>query len=116
MIFTKFCKLIATPGKMMIDPNCKTVPEKYRERLHRLIKMLQPEMGMLDKIQVSFVETAMEDITYVTARLNETCGGDIPDAIINELALNLYYRAFNKITEDEQSIIKVLAVYLCIQI
>lgn len=115
--FLAFCKKIATSDNIVddIDINDVEVPEKYLDETDNLISSIKPKLNRLDKISISFIQNVFEDIDNVVERLNEDCIlGDIPDSIINYLSSNLYGKTFGELTDDEMSIIKVLACYICI--
>lgn len=115
--FKEFCTKVATNEIVTVDSSDNSVPETYRTKLDSLVTIMRPRMKNLDRINVRFIEDAFEDINEVKEKLDKkTVDGDIPDGVLNELSKKLYDgKSFNEIAQDEQMIIKVLAVYLCIQ-
>lgn len=113
--FKDFCVNLATTGELDIDDTDRFVPDNYRSQLDTLINIMSPRMNNLEYINIRFIEDSFEDLEEVKKVLNDRCN-DIPDGIINVLSHKLYGdKSVNQLTEDERSIIKVLAVYLCIQ-
>lgn len=118
MNFQQKCEVWATNDHVDVnDPHDASCPDSVKTKLESLVKIMQPKMGILDKINIPFIEKEMDrspDELYTA--LNTSCQGCIPDGIINVLSQKLYEKQFNDMSTSEQAIIKVLSVYLMIQI
>lgn len=117
MKFQQKCEAWATEDHLEVeDPDDLTYPVSIETKLKSLINIMKPKMGILDKINIPFIENELEKTPQqLFDSLNTSCKGEIPDGIINYLSKELYSKDFNSMSESEQAIIKVLSVYLMIQ-
>ena len=116
MIFEQFCKYHAT-NEQISSIDVKDVDRNVQERAHALCQIMKPKMEILDKVNIPFIENEFNKTPNELYKvLNPTCHGEIPDGLMNVLGQELYQKHFNDMSVSEQAIIKVLAVYLMIQI
>lgn len=114
MKFKEFCKQKATIGKIDNISDSTVVPVEYAVAVESLITIMKNKLDVLDNINVPFIEAAFE-CDYESILDNKLEDGDVPDGIINRLSEGLYGKSTLDLNEDEQEIIKVLSVYICIQ-
>lgn len=116
MVFSQFCKRLATNEVIAETMNVTDVNDDVKGRAHALCQIMKPKMGILDKIEVGFIEEAFRDMDKVERLLAEYNDGEVPDYLLKTLSETLYGPEFTSLNPDQQSIIKILAVYICISI
>lgn len=115
MNFKRLCELIATNAHIDTDETDLDIDPSVKSRMDVLISNVKPKLHVLDKTEFKYIEnvfTMPDDVLHKALR--DSCNFDIPDGIINHLSMSLYDKTMNALTVSEQSIIKVLAVYLMI--
>ena len=115
--FNEFCRRIATKTPIIISDSMD-IPDKYTVAVNELIKDIKPKRDILDKISIPYVEPIFDgsyDIDIVDELDTKLDDGEIPDGIINKLSKGIFYKMAKELTDEQQVIIKVLAVYICIQ-
>lgn len=116
MDFLTYCKKIATNDHVVITDD-RNVPEQYEQVTNVTISILKPKMSRLDRIEIPFITAKLNSCKTITDIIEEKLNGDdVPDGILNTLSDGLYGKSFNDLTIDEQSIIKVVGIYLIISI
>ena len=73
-------------------------------------------MTILNRIEIPFIEEAFRDMDRVERLLAAYNQGDVPDYLLKTFAEKLYGSEFTSLNPDQQSIIKILSVYICISI
>lgn len=115
--FTEFCRRLVTKNRLTC-PYTTDIPERYKVPVKTLIDDLKCKKDIFDKINIPYIEPIFDgsyDID-ISAELDDKLpDGEIPDGIINVLAEGIFGNKPNELTDDQQAIIKVLAVYICIQ-
>lgn len=118
-MFIDFCKSF-TDGSMLDDPifdseeNTTQVPSQYEKPVNVLIKNMKVKKDIFDKVNIPYIEAAFSE-DYPSILEDKLDDGEIPDGIIVTLSFGIYGKNFNKLSDDERTIIKVLSVYICIQ-
>lgn len=115
MIFEQFCKYHAT-NEQISSIDVKDVDRNIQERAHALCQIMKPKMTILDRIEIPFIEEAFKDMAKVERLLSTYNEGDVPDYLLRTFSENLYGSEFTSLNEDQQAIIKILSVYICISI
>lgn len=119
MIFQEFCNII-TPNYLITEPlENIDIPEsgaeEILERAHTLISQMRLKVGKFDKIEIPYIEKKLtENGQQLEDILAEYDGGEIPDYLTNLLSTELYGKGIHMLNCDEQSIIRVLAVYIIV--
>ena len=113
MSFFSFCQDIATPTKISVTSN-EQVPEEFRGSFNVLVSQMKNKMNRLDRIEVVFVQNKFENMYKVDMIMQTKYGGEVCDDLAAALSRALYNADFNNLVSEEQSIIKVLTVYLMI--
>jgi hypothetical protein len=117
MRFYQKCQYLATQMILTTDPDNFDYPDSLSKNVKTLISNIKPKLDILDKINIPYIENVFDTKPEVLKKtLQESCNCDIPDGLINTLAKGLYSKDFNTMDISEQAIIKVLSVYLMIQI
>lgn len=114
MKFKDFCLRKTYPGTFDNISTDVTVPGIYSIATNSLIEIMKNKISIFDKINVPFVEAAFE-CDYEKILEEKLIDGEVPDGIIHQLSIGLYGKQPTMLDEEEQAIIKVLAVYICIQ-
>ena len=113
MMFEQFCLTKAT--KEPLFPGDETeIPERYKVAVDSLIEILKNRVEVLDRVNVPFVEAAFST-DYEKILEEKLPDGEVPDSIIKHLAAGLYHNYPSRLDSNQQAIIKVLSVYICIQ-
>lgn len=116
MDFLTYCKKVATNDHVVITED-RNVPEQYEQVTKVTINILKPKMSRIDRIEIPFIMAKLNSYETITDVLDEKLdGGDVPDGILNTLSEGLYSKSFNDLSIDEQSIIKVVGIYLIVSI
>ena len=116
MDFLTYCKKVATNDHVVITED-RNVPEQYEQVTKVTINILKPKMSRIDRIEIPFITAKLNSYETITDVLDEKLdGGDVPDGILNTLSEGLYSKSFNDLSIDEQSIIKVVGIYLIVSI
>lgn len=116
MVFSQFCKRLATNEVIAETMNVTDVNDDVKGRAHALCQIMKPKMDILDKIEIGFIEEAFRDMDKVERLLAEYNDGEVPDYLLKTLSKTLYGPEFTSLNPDQQSIIKILGVYICISI
>ena len=116
MVFSQFCKRLATNEVITETMNVTDVNDDVKGRAHALCQIMKPKMDILDKIEIGFIEEAFRDMDKVERLLAEYNDGEVPDYLLKTLSATLYGPEFTSLNPDQQSIIKILGVYICISI
>lgn len=116
--FAEFCRRIVTDVPLSHVSDSMDIPDRYKTAVKALIKDLKPKKNIFNKINVLYVEPIF-DGSYnidIASELDEKLDdGEIPDGIINALSEGIFGNKPSVLTDKQQAIIKVLAVYICIQ-
>ena len=119
--FYDFVRRIAVVNDSTTNPDDTDIPEKYEPIVDGVINTMKNRINNAKTSNVAFIEKCFDDndvadIMRQKMINNELPDGEVPDGIINKLSMSLYEKPFNDLSNDEQSIIKVLTVYIIVQI
>ncbi len=116
MVFQQMCNRVATRERIdediIVDET--SVPDDIKGRTHALCNIMRTKVEILDRIEIPFIDKAFEDIDKAEHLLMEYNHGDIPDYLLKEFSTNLYHQEMKDLTDDQQSVIKVLSAYIII--
>lgn len=119
MAFLDFCltkadaSLFETPF-FTEDHDRVSIPEKYEGPVKVLVKNMKIKRDILDTVNIPYIESAF-DGDYKSILDEKLEDDEIPDSLIEHLANEIYGDNINCLTDNQRVIIKVLAVYICIQ-
>jgi len=115
MLFGQFCKQFAS-NELITEPftDAETASDDIKARAQVLCDIMKPKMDILDKVEVVFIEAALQDPEYVESTLAQYNQGDIPDYLFKKFSETLYQTPFQELTLEQQSIIKTLSAYICV--
>jgi hypothetical protein len=116
MVFSQFCKRLATNEAITDTMNVTDVNDDVKGRAHALCQIMKPKMDILDRIEIGFIEEAFRDMDRAEKVLAEYNDGYVPDYLLKTLSETLYGHEFTSLNADQQSIIKILSAYICISI
>jgi len=111
--FRKYCINNTLATKVTISPVTDEVPEMYKPTMERVLTDLSGRVSLFDRTSVPYIQDTIDRITDIDKALSPT-KGDIPDALIETISTRLYEKSFNDINTDEQSIIFIIALYICV--
>lgn len=124
MSFQSFCTRMATPDTIpdQLVESDKPFNDDIATRVNSLCDIMMNKMNILDRVNVSFIESAMEDPARVEFLMNRfnmnpedpSTAGNVPDDLLIVFSRRLYQKEFHQLTAEQQSIIKILSVYICI--
>lgn len=114
MSFLSFCQEIATPTNISITTSNEQIPDTFRESFDALVSQMKNKMNRLDRIEVVFVQNKFNNMSKVDDIMQNEYSGEVDDNLAAALSRALYNADFNNLVSEEQSIIKVLTVYLMI--
>lgn len=115
-----FLDLVRREGKMNKvsipdDILPENLPAEYEQITKVTVTHIRPQMKRLNQATWPFINAAFEDPIKARGLLKEK-GEVIPPELLQRLTTDLYSTNFNDLALEEQNIIKVLAVYICISI
>lgn len=114
MYFQDLCNMITNPDEIQISDDEK-VPEEFVEPLNVLVDLVRLKVKRASFVKISFVQNKFDDMDKVERILNEQYHGQVYDGLALQLSKRLFGLPFDKISNEEVAIIKVLAIYLMIQ-
>lgn len=117
MIIQAYCDKLTkgTPALVGCDDEV-AVPEKYVEPTKNLINIMKNKRDGFDRIEIPFIEMVLEQVKDISSVLEENLeDGEVPNGIIRELSLGIFKKTPSELTTAQASIIRVCAIYLCIQ-
>lgn len=120
--FYEFALKMTMVNSVCVDETDEFIPDCYQIATEAMIENLQYKMEYLDKIHIDYIESEFEEndipeLLHDKMMSGQLPDGEVPDGIINRLATGLYNgQQYNQLDSDEQSIIKVLALYIIVQI
>lgn len=115
MNFQEFCDGIANPEIIHITHN-EDLPESFVEPLNVLVNMIRLKLTKADSIKITFIQNKFDDMEQVCDILENKYNGEVHDSLATILSHRLYGKDYNHLSCKEMSIIKVLAIYLMIQL
>lgn len=109
--FQRFCMNKATDLPITFDPDNVIIEEKYANILDVTIKDLKGRRDVFDNVNVVYIENKINSVDF-----EAIADMDIPDGIFVRLAEGIFNKTISELNVEQQSIIKVVAVYICISI
>ena len=111
--FKKYCINNTLATKVAIPTVTDEVPEMYKPTMERVLTDLSGRVSLFDHTSVPYIQDTIDRVTNMDNALKPT-NGDIPDALIETVSTRLYGKSFNDIAVDEQSIIFIISLYICV--
>ena len=111
--FRKYCINNTRSAKVTIPSVTNEVPEMYKPTMERVLTDLSGRVALFDRTPVPYIQDTIDRIVDMEKALSPT-KGDIPDSLIETISTRLYGKSFNNINADEQSIIFIISLYICV--
>lgn len=113
--FKDFCNDIAyVTDKESVVP-CDLIVEE--ENFHSFITNMKEMSGRFDKLTLSYIQRAFENMGNVSDKIKEKCpDGDIPNNLIDKISQGVYGAHYKDLSDDKCRIINVLSIYYTISI
>lgn len=112
--FQTFCDMRTVDVKIIIPDTLNSeVPELYKPTMERVLKDLSARTALFDHTSVPYIQETLECVKDMDEALSLT-DGEIPNGILEEVSTTLYGKYFNDVEIYEQSIIIVVATYICV--
>ena len=111
--FKKFCMNHTNNVKLAIPSAVDEVPDVYKNTAERVLKDLKTRVGMFDRTPIPYIQDTIDMVDDMGKALSPT-NGDVPDSLIEHISTELYNNSFNNVDETEQSIIVIVALYICV--
>lgn len=111
--FKKFCMNHTNKVKLVIPSIVDEVPDVYKNTAERVLKDLKTRVGMFDRTPIPYIQDTIDMVDDMDKALSPT-NGDVPDSLIEHISTELYNNSFNDVDETEQSIIVIVALYICV--
>lgn len=113
--FQKFC-LDKTTRIPFDDQEDRILEDKYVDILDITIRNLRNKRDIFDRVNVAYVENAITSDDFLT-KLNEKLpDGEVPYMVIKRLSEGIFKKKPHELNVEQQSIIKILSIYICISI
>lgn len=111
--FKKFCMNRTNNVKLAIPSVVDEVPDVYKNTAERVLKDLKTRVGMFDRTPIPYIQDTIDMVDDMDKALSPT-NGDVPDSLIEHISTELYNNSFNNVDVTEQSIIVIVALYICV--
>lgn len=111
--FKKFCMNHTNNVKLVIPSIVDEVPDVYKNTAERVLKDLKTRVGMFDRTPIPYIQDTIDMVDDMDKALSPT-NGDVPDSLIEHISTELYNNSFNNVDVTEQSIIVIVALYICV--
>ena len=111
--FRKYCINNTYGTKVAISSNDTDVPEIYKPTMERVLTDLSTRVALFDRTAVPYIQDTIDKVENMEKALEYT-KGDIPDAMLETISTRLYGNSFNDVDVAEQSIIFIIALYICV--
>lgn len=111
--FKRFCKNRVIEVKLTLPPIVEDVPEIYKPTMERVLADVDTRMGAIDRSPIPYIQETIEYVDNMDLALKYT-NGDVPDALLNTVSTRLFGKEFNDTDIEEQSIIIVVSLYICV--
>lgn len=89
-------------------------PDRYKKIVDSMINQFRIHLDSLQQWRLVFLNKTFENEEAYIEKLKKI-GGDIPDGIINTLSQGIFDTKPSNLNTMQAAIIKVVAVYICIQ-
>lgn len=106
---------MSTDDPLIIDPVNTGIPDKYVQAVEVMVSSMKLKRDVFDRISVPFIEEAFISQDWVSCLESNLVMGEIPDGIIKRLSEGIYEKPVSELDVSQQEIIRILAVYICIQ-
>lgn len=110
--FKKYCEKFTTDQKITIDASAE-VPDTYKSTMKIVVNDIRTRLGVIDHTPVGYIQDELDAVDDVDGALRITAG-DIPDGLLEGVSNGLYGKSFNDVTIEEQSIIIITSMYICV--
>lgn len=110
--FLEFARDIYANSDEIVVSNETSVPEKYKTAVDKIANKFRDNGDLFAERPYGHMQDVFTE--DVDARINEiTEDGDVPDGILNTLAMNIYGGFYNNLVDDDsKAIINALAIYI----
>jgi hypothetical protein len=118
MTLEQLCVRYTTAHKESLDLTAENreVPDQYKSISSTIAKAIKPKLDRLSTVSVPYITNAFVDNEAAIERKMNAIGKTIPVSIPQYLASELYATNFNELDAQNQRIIKLLSMYICISI
>lgn len=114
--FKEFCEKLVTDTALIDPPTGEVyIDAKFKNPIAVLVKNMRSKKYIFDRINVSYIEETFNNRTWEETLEKKVPDGEIPDGVIFELSSGIFGTNPSALEKWQQAIIKVLAVYICIQ-
>ena len=110
--FKEYCDNFAVVENVAITDD-RTIPDEYKKTVEKVIDDLKLRVDDFDEVSINYIQLTLDAVKDFESALSHT-KGNIPDGIMNVLAIELYGKEFNELDDDKKSIIITVSTYICV--
>ena len=112
--FRQFCINITNPNIPDLSTTECVCPPTLIEAVDTISADIARKARFLHKVSVPYIEARFENLDKVESLLEFMELDDIPDTLLNHVAMCTFGEIFNKLSNEDRSIIAVLTIYILI--
>ena len=123
LTFQQFCDKISKDSNLGIESastSSSKLSDVHKAIADNIIKSLKVKVSKFDVLKLPYITAVFDKFETEDELADElhtkTVDDEIPDSLINYLSSGLYNMEYMAISKQQQNIIKVLAIYIILQI
>ena len=123
LTFQQFCDKISKDSNINIESaptSSSNLSDDYKAIADNIIKSLKVKVSKFNTLKLPYITAVFDKFETEEELADElhmkTVDDEIPDSLINYLSSGLYNMEYMAISKQQQNIIKVLAIYIILQI
>lgn len=123
LTFQQFCDKISKDSNINIESapaSSSNLSDDYKAIADNIIKSLKVKVSKFNTLKLPYITAVFDKFETEEELADElhmkTVDDEIPDSLINYLSSGLYNMEYIAISKQQQNIIKVLAIYIILQI
>ena len=123
LTFQQFCDKISKDSNLGIESastSSSKLSDVHKAIADNIIKSLKVKLSKFDVLKLPYITAVFDKFETEDELADElhmkTVDDEIPDSLINYLSSGLYNMEYMAISKQQQNIIKVLAIYIILQI
>lgn len=123
LAFQQFCDKMSKDSNVDIESaptSSSNLSDDYKAIADNIIKSLKVKVSKFNTLKLPYITAVFDKFETEEELADElhmkTVDDEIPDSLINYLSSGLYNMEYMAISKQQQNIIKVLAIYIILQI
>ena len=112
--FKQFCINITNPDIPNIETTECDCPDELKQSVKIISNDISHKIDFLDRVSIPYIEARFENLDQIETLLEFMELEDIPDTLLNHVAISTFGEVFNSLSNVNRSIIVVLTIYILI--